>query len=171
MLFWHLGGTIAIFRYVFRDPAVDLRFLIVGALVPNIIDKPLSLVTHLAPRSIGHTLLTPTVVIIVVLLITRRGRRRRQLMAVGIGMLIHLVLDGMWTDPETLVWPFLGAFRRGGFTLDLSSPLTWIGELAGVAYLLYLGRKAQLTDAGRRREFLLTGRVRTGRLDEPQDGQ
>ena len=32
MLFWHVGATIAIARYTFRDDRMDLRMLALGAL-------------------------------------------------------------------------------------------------------------------------------------------
>jgi hypothetical protein len=40
MLFWHLGASIAVARYTFRDERMDLRFLALGALLPDIIDTP-----------------------------------------------------------------------------------------------------------------------------------
>ena len=33
MIFWQVGGAVAIVRYVFKDPAMDLRFVILGALL------------------------------------------------------------------------------------------------------------------------------------------
>ena len=40
MIFWHLGPTTLIVRYVFRDPAMDLRWVLAGSLLPDLIDKP-----------------------------------------------------------------------------------------------------------------------------------
>ncbi len=40
MIFWHLGITVLIARYVFRDPNMDLRWLMLGSLLPDVIDKP-----------------------------------------------------------------------------------------------------------------------------------
>ena len=162
----------AIFRYVFRDPKVDLRFLAVGALLPDLIDKPLG--TILLPavfngngRVVGHTLLFSTVLMLVVLLATRRGRIRRRWMALAVGSLIHLLLDAMWTVQETLLWPAFGwAFPPGipeywSNLLDslLSDPWRIFQELVGLGYLLFLWRKAGLSDPERRSELLRTGRV------------
>ena len=41
MLFWHLGATMWLFRWIFRDPKVDVRFLLLGAILPDLIDLPL----------------------------------------------------------------------------------------------------------------------------------
>jgi hypothetical protein len=172
MIFWHLGGTIAIFRYVFRDPKVDLRFLALGALLPDLIDKPLGTILFPAlfnnnGQVIGHTLLFSLVLMSVVLLTTRRGRVRRRWMALAVGSLLHLVLDAMWTAQETFLWPVFGwefppaaaEYWTGLFERLLADPWRIIQEVVGLAYLVYLSRKAQLGDPERRAELLHTGRL------------
>jgi membrane-bound metal-dependent hydrolase YbcI (DUF457 family) len=172
MIFWHVGGTIAIFRYVFRDPKVDLRFLALGAILPDLIDKPFG--TMLFPavfnsnsQVIGHTLLFSMVLMAVVLLATRRGRVRRRWMALAVGSLIHLLLDAMWTVEETLLWPAFGwefppgvpEYWSGLLERLFANPGRIVQEVAGVGYLVYLYRKARLSDPERRIELLHTGRV------------
>ena len=172
MIFWHVGGTIAIFRYVFRDPKVDLRFLAVGAILPDLIDKPLG--TMLFPalfnsnsQVIGHTLAFSTVLMAAVLLATRRGRVRRRWMALAIGSLIHLLLDAMWTAQETFLWPAFGwefppgisQYWSGLLERLLSDPWRIVQEAVGLGYLIYLYRRARLSDPARRSELLRTGRV------------
>ncbi len=88
-------------------------------------------------------------------------------MAVAVGGLLHLLLDGMWTVRETFLWPAFGwAFPAGDPDFwpglpqrVLSDPLLLLGEAAGLAYLVYLCRKARLSDPERRRAFLATGRI------------
>lgn len=174
MIFWHVGGTFAIFRYVFRDPKVDLRFLALGAILPDLIDKPLG--TILFPsvfggngRIIGHTLIFSLVLMSIVLLATRRGRVRRRWMALAVGALIHLLLDGMWTEQQTFLWPAFGwefplgvpEYWAGFFDRLFSNPWRIVHELVGIGYLTYLWRRARLNDPERRRELLTTGRVST----------
>ena len=166
MLLWHVGGTLLGFRYVFRDPKVDVRFLALGAVISNLIDKPLWLATGLPPRSLGHTLIVPMILMAGILLTTRRGRRRRRWMVLPIGMGIHLVLDGMWAQQEILLWPFFGfEFPSSSTTLSsylselLANPWTWAKEAAGLAYLVYLGNKIHLGDPAVRRQLLSTGRL------------
>ncbi len=171
MLFWHIGGTVLLFRYVFRDPKVDLRWLVFGALLPNLIDKPLG--TLIAPsffgadRLFGHSLLFSTTIMATALLVTRRGRRRRAWMAVAIGAMIHLLLDAMWTSAETFLWPFLGwefapgvpDYWAGFLGNQLLVPSALLQEALGLAYLVYLWRKAGLSEPGERSTLLRTGRL------------
>ncbi len=169
MLFWHLGGALLIFRYVYRDPKVDVRFLFLGALLPNLVDKPLG--TLVAPqlgadRLVGHSLLFGTVIMVVALLTTRRGRLRRRWMAVAIGALAHLVLDGMWAQGETFLWPFLGTGFTPGvqpyWTGFVARELGWgtvLQELAGIVYLASVWVIAGLQDQATRRAFWRTGRL------------
>ena len=174
MVLWHLGGTIAVFRYVFRDPKVDIRFLGLGALLPDLVDKPLG--TIFFPdlfqgnsRTIGHTLLFTLVIMTVVLLATRRGRTRRGWMALAMGCLIHLLLDGMWTEQQTFLWPAFGwdfppgdpDYWSGLIDRALSQPWLMVKEALGLGYLVYLWHRVRLGDPQRRRELLRTGRVAT----------
>jgi hypothetical protein len=162
MIFWHLGGALFLFRWIFRDPKVDVRLLFLGVLLPDAIDFVLGLfLGDVFRQRLGHTLLLPVVYAAAVLLATRRGRRRRALMTVAIGWLFHLVLDGMWTRPETLFWPAFGwefapwpagsAWERA-----LADPWRWLANAAGLAYLLVIWRR--LGEAGRR-QVVTTGRL------------
>lgn len=171
MLFWHIGASIAFIRYAFRDPRMDLRFLALGAVLSDLIDLPVGVVGwHGAEtvRLFGHSIVFAVGVMVIGLVATRRGtvwRKRSILVATGI--LLHLALDAMWQNPETLWWPFLGGeFTVSGFptyTLYLrdlvQSPVLWAGELAGLSYLVVLWRKARLSDPAERRAFVATGIV------------
>ncbi len=90
---------------------MDLRFLVLGALLADLIDTPVGLALfdrfHTV-RLATHTLLVSAVVMVAVVMRTRRGRPRKRWMLIAIGMLLHLFLDAMWRDQETLWWPFLG---------------------------------------------------------------
>ncbi|MDH3307371.1 MAG: metal-dependent hydrolase [Acidimicrobiia bacterium] len=168
MFLYHVAGAVLVFRYVFRDPKVDIRFLVTGAVLPNLVDKPLAwlLPAWGADRLIGHSLLFSTTIMVGVLIGTRRGRRRRAWMAMAIGAMIHLVLDGMWASAGTFLWPFLGwSFDQTSATwwTDLPGrllvPLVAVKEVAGVAYLAYLWNKTGLSDATVRSRFVATGRL------------
>lgn len=87
-------------------------------------------------------------------------------MAVTVGVLIHLILDFSWAAPETLVWPFLGwdfttiPPDQGSYVnAVISDPWRWIQELVGLAYLVVLGRRADLGSAGPRTRLLQTGQI------------
>ncbi len=170
MLFWHVGATTAFIRYAFRDPAMDLRFLALGAVLPDLIDLPIGIVSwdrFGSVRLASHSILFGALLLIAVLALTRRGRRRKQWMMVSVGVMLHLVLDAMWNQPETLWWPFLGSDftgtlfpTYGAYVRDLvTNPLLWAGEVVGAAYLVRLARASGLASGDARKTFLRTGAV------------
>lgn len=176
MLFWHAGATIAIARYTFRDDRMDLRMLLLGALLPDLVDTPIGLVFYDSfggVRLFSHGLILAAVVMVAVVLGTRRGRPRKMWMPLAIGLLLHIILDALWLDPETLWWPLFGSgFTPAGYetaSAYIGSVLgdwkVWLGELTGVVYLGYLWVTAGMSDVTRRADFL-----RTGRVDAPIDG-
>lgn len=153
MILWYAGMALAIVWNVFRDPALDHRLVVAGALLPDAVDL---VAGHPA---YAHTLTAPVAVLTVVMAGTR-GRRaaRRRLLALPIGMFLHLVLDGTWTRSEVLWWPFLGVdFPDGHLWPPL--PLALVEELAGAAALWWFVRRFGLADPGARRAFLRSGRL------------
>lgn len=171
MLFWHLGATLWLFRWIFRDPKVDVRFLLVGAILADLVDLPVGTVILADRYSTGelwsHSLLAPTIYMTVVLLATRRGRRRRAWMALGVGWLLHLLLDGMWFNEEVFLWPLFGLDIPAGaapfwslaWDRALSSPWRWVLEALGLAYLVWLWIAVGLNRPERRAKVFETGRL------------
>lgn len=144
MLFWHLGGTLFLFRYLFRDPGVDVRFLLAGAILPDLLDKPIGLGFFDTGRVFAHTLIFSGILLATVLITTSRGgTARKRWMALTVGVILHLLLDGMWTARATLLWPLFG----WNFPAEVPNDWTmfrWplpIQEAAGLTYLLWLWRK------------------------------
>jgi hypothetical protein len=173
MLFWHMGATLWLFRWIFKDPKVDVRFLLAGAVLPDVVDLLVGTILFSERFSTGelwfHTLLLPSIYMVLVLLLTRRGRRRRAFMAFGVGWLFHLILDGMWAEPEVLFWPFFGwempmgeaPFWPLAWERALSDPWRWVLEAIGLAYLVWLWFATGLNLKERR-----DGLVREGRLPD-----
>jgi len=171
VIFWHLGPTTLIVRYVFRDPAMDLRWVLAGSLLPDLIDKPIGAIlwngTFHNHRLFAHALVGPVLLLALALVVTRRGTTvRRAAIAVVIGCFVHLLLDGVWTSPEAFLWPFFGFdFPRvagsdfATLVADgIRSPYMWAGEAIGVGYLLYVWRR-HLSRPGDLGRFLGDGRV------------
>ena len=170
MLFWHVGGTVAAIRYSFRDDRMDLRLLIVGAVLPDVIDTPLGMIgfsTFGGVRLLAHSLLFASVLMVAIVLTTRRGRPRKRWMPLAIGVLTHLVLDAMWTDAESLLWPFLGfdfaMSGAGGLGSYVRSVVTdwrvWSLEVVGAGYLAYLASRGNLWSSAQWDTFKKTGRI------------
>lgn len=170
MLLWHLGATVWLFRWVFRDPKVDVRFLLLGAILPDLLDLPIGTLVLADRYSTGelwsHSLVAPSLYMVAVLIMTRRGRQRRAFMALGVGWLFHLFLDGMWVDPEVFFWPLFGDVPAGespfwplAWERALTDLWRWVREAAGLGYLVWLWAALGLGSPARRRGVIATGRL------------
>ena len=140
MLFWHVGGAILLFRWIFRDPKVDIRLLVLGAVLPDVIDALLGLVIGgPTTQRVGHSLVLPSLAAVGVLVATRRGRKRRMLMTIVVAWLFHLVLDGVWLREDVFLWPVFGwelaSPPAGTIWERAAEPWRWIKEALGLAYL------------------------------------
>ena len=147
---------------------MDLRFLALGAIASDVIDLPIGIAMWDAVGSVrlaAHSLPFGALVMASVLLLTRRGPRRKRWMLFAVGVLLHLLLDAMWRQPETLWWPLLGwDFTPSGFDTYavyaadvVTNPIMWGGEVVGLAYLVWLAVRARLSDPEQRRIFRSTG--------------
>lgn len=155
MLLWFAGMSVVLVWAVLRDPAVDYRLVMVGALLPDVVDGALGGAGPL------HSVTAAGLVLLAVMLATRHRRiLRRHLLAVPFGLFLHLLLDGLWTRPAVFWWPFLG--RAAGINLpSLSHPLPVqvAEELSGALALAWAWRRFRLFEAGRRAHLLRTGRL------------
>ena len=156
MILWFAGAAFLVVWLVFRDPALDHRLVIAGALLPDAVDA----VTGGA--WVGHTLLGSVVLLTVVMALTTGDRRRRRRwIALPIGTFLHLVLDAAWADDERFWWPAFGTgfgdaalpSVERGLALDLAL------EAVGLAVLVWAWRRFRLGEPERRRVFLRTGRL------------
>lgn len=172
MILWHLGATVLIVRYVFRDPDMDLRWVMAGSILPDVIDKPIGSVffqsTFGTHRVFAHSIMFSILAFAVVLIATRRGTNwRRGFIGLVIGMFIHLLLDAAWATPEAFWWPFFGWQFPKVLDSDLlslvgrmvSDPLVWAGEVVGAAYLVWLWRRYLAADGAVRRFVRRDGRI------------
>ena len=174
MLFWHVAGAVFLFRTLFKDPGVDLRFLAAGAVLSDVIDVPVGLVLHVEPfrsgRVYGHTLLFAVAILMVGMWITRpRSGARKRAIAVAVGVMFHLLLDWMWVTPDLLLWPLSGWALPTGIVGDwsgwpgslLHNPARPAQEVGALAYLLWLGHRAGLFEPAHRSRLWRTGTITT----------
>ena len=155
LIFWPAGVALGLVWLVFRDPAFDYRLVVVGALVPDLLDAPFG------GARIAHTLVAAVVVLTAVMLATRGHRRlRRSLLAFPIGMFAHLVADGMWARTEAFWWPAFGTSLTGRLpALDHGLPVLAIEELIGLAVVAWCWKRFGLSDPAVRGAFLRTGHL------------
>jgi hypothetical protein len=144
LLFAHVGLALASARLLC---SVSLAFLALGSMLPDIIDKPLGLIVFGSPnmgRTYAHTL-----IFLMLLSVLCMHYQDIRLFSLTWGVLIHLFLDFMWNTPQILLWPLLGPFPDAPL-LDtmsylemlltgLKNPAVWIPEIAGLAYIIFLG--------------------------------
>src|ERR1051325_11164300 len=117
MLLWFLGVSFVIVWQVFRDTAIDYRLVMLGAILPDLIDGPFG-----GARAL-HSVLASIVLLTVVMLSTRHRRAaRRRLLAIPVGTFLHLVLDGMWARAHVFWWPFLGRSFEGAGLPSIHRP-------------------------------------------------
>jgi inner membrane protein len=130
---------------------MDLRLLLIGSLLPDIIDKPLGFLLlndiFKSGRIFCHTLLFLLSLWITGLLVYRY-HRKTWLLVIAFGTLFHLLLDEMWLTPQTLFWPIYGftfpAAASPAFTAWLqdlwlnlhTSQMTYIPELIGMLVIV-----------------------------------
>jgi len=141
-------------------PAIDYRFAAVGALVPDLIDKPLARLgvsgfgySDTAGHSIGHTPLVAVCIILVGILLARRGDTR--LLVLGLACITHPLVDPTNTYPGELFWPLFGTDfpeSRQPYRSYYSFPLD---ILLAATYAMLVWRSAKWR--GRARRFLSSG--------------
>ena len=132
---------------------LDLRILLVGSLLPDIIDKPLGHILFReyfsSGRIFAHTLLF-TVLIVLGGILLRYRTGKTWLLVLSLGSFAHLILDQMWLPDwrTTFLWPFYGwDFPKADITewsgnlwdALLHEPAVYIPEIiGGVVILIFL---------------------------------
>lgn len=158
LVFGHTGITLGVTLALGSHPSrmstfikrFDLRLLLVGSILPDIIDKPLGHFffreTLNNGRLISHTLIFLLILSLAGYLLYRRGHL--WLLTLAVGTFGHLVFDQMWQSPKTLFWPLFG-FNFEKLTIDnllahwfsglISSPAVYIPEIIGFLVLAWFG--------------------------------
>ena len=118
----------------------DLRWWITGSILPDIIDKPLGFFLFNNGRIYSHTLLF-AVLIFTAGLCLALSHRKKWLLGLSFGIFIHLILDFIWLNPQTFLWPFQGlyfpSYDNSNWLADIfqglfNNPLIYIPEITGL---------------------------------------
>jgi hypothetical protein len=155
MILWFAGVSFVFVWWVFRSPALDYRLVMLGSILP------VGEVVLGGPRVL-HTLLGAVALMVLIMLATQKRRLvRRRWIGIPIGMLMHLVLDGIWARAQVFWWPFLGVDFGSGQLPEIEHPLglTLVFELVGLACLAWAWRTFDFADKGVRDRFLRTGHL------------
>jgi inner membrane protein len=137
------GWFVSLSRYF------DIRCLVVGSLLPDIIDKPVGQYffrsTFDNGRIFSHTLLFLILLTAVGFFLWKRYRQVWML-SLAAGTLMHLILDESWLAPGTLFWPLLGLtfpkielteWLRNILEAIFTVPKIYISELVGLAVVIW----------------------------------
>ena len=144
---------------MFRDPKFDYRLLAIAALTPDLVDGLLQAfgLAHGAMHSV-----VTSIAVLFAIMIATAGRRpsRQRLLAIPIGLFMHLIFDGAFSATKTFWWPLTGialgdkslpSVERGILNLPL--------ELLGFVACIIAWRYFALSDKTRRTKFLITGEL------------
>jgi len=119
-----------------RAYKVDPRLLMLGAVLPDMIDKPLGhlLLPMNNGRIFAHTLLFAVVILCA-------GIVFRKLMPLSLGVSFHHLFDDLYLDPRTALWPLMGPFPTSDFKFTswitaFSDPQVFGWELLGIIVLV-----------------------------------
>lgn len=108
---------------------IDIRLLLIGSLLPDLVDKPVGRFFFRDIFNNGyifcHTLLFLIIMTLIGLFIYC-SRKKTWLLALSFGTFTHFILDGMWQIPRTLLWPLYGISFG---THELTSLSEWIQML------------------------------------------
>jgi len=147
--------------------AVDFRLVLLGSILPDLIDKPLGAILHLEARLWAHSLVFLAAILVLSLLPALRGLRW-----VGFGDAVHLLVDLIWGQPQVMLWPLLGlafpaetAPQSVGSYLQilLTDPYVQFGEIVGGIILVVTLWHYRLYAWPTLKRFL-----KDGRLTEPE---
>ena len=135
LVFWHLTN--------------DRRAILVciaGSIIPDVIDKSLGLLFPSVlggGRTVFHSLGIVLIILIVTFLFVRSFLR---LLGIGLAgaILLHQVLDEMWTLPANWFYPLLGAFQGSMipdylltyFWFEITNPSEWLFMIGSVVIVV-----------------------------------
>jgi hypothetical protein len=152
MFFWFLGTSVASVWFVFHDPGMDYRLVMAGSLLPDAVDP------WFGGARAFHSV-TVAVALLVAVMVATVGKRglRRRLLALPIGVFLHLVFDGAWAITDTFWWPFTGRFGRHRLPSVQRGAFSLVLEVVGIGLLVWWWRRFGLSDRDRRKELVRRG--------------
>jgi hypothetical protein len=166
-----MGIATAIVYVTIGRRRVDYRFILLGAVLPDLLDAVGCFFYECGGgRGVAHSLVANVAVTVLIILVLR-GETRLAVFGIGVGWLLHLGGDGMWDAPKTFFWPIAGTgFATGPaepYTWDLflhpiSPPHVWAwsGEVVGALILAWFWVAFSLGDRERRSRFFRDGHLR-----------
>jgi len=171
IFFGHIGITLLLGFIVFTllKKKIDYRFLVVGAILPDLIDKPIGQYLFYGVfqngRIFAHTILF-VLLLVGLAIYVQRKYRFTGIGVLALGALAHITEDQIWRSPGTALWPLLGLeFPKldlqdyAGYIWDvlLHEPGACVPEIIGVAVTAGFVWRFELYQPERAKAFIKTG--------------
>jgi membrane-bound metal-dependent hydrolase YbcI (DUF457 family) len=126
----------------------DLRLLLLGSVVSDIVDKPAGRLFYgtFGCRLFCHSLMFLLIVAIAGLYLYL-SRHKNWLLVLAFGIFTHLALDEMWLDTQTFLWPAYGfsfptvvqsEWAEGVLHRLFTSPNVYVPELLGLVTIVWI---------------------------------
>ena len=140
MLLWFVGTSVATVWIVFRDPTFKFRLVVLGALLPDLIDG-------VSGARVAHSVVGVVAAMTLVMAATF-GRKpvRKAWLAVVIGLFLHLVFDFAFANTQMFWWP-IGGFGFVDDALPVVSRGWWNVPLEVVGAVLAVWTSRQVAFA------------------------
>ncbi|MGI0149914.1 MAG: metal-dependent hydrolase [Thermoplasmata archaeon] len=160
-LLGHLGiGLGLAWLLAWRSPSrIDYRLVLLGTILPDLIDKPLGFALGLETRIWAHTFLFLSVILVLSLIPAARSAR-----FVGFGVATHLLLDQIWAQPRIVLYPAFGwifppAPFDAAYWFDtlLRDPVVQAGEIIGAMIIIVFAFRNRILSWKALRAFLRHG--------------
>jgi inner membrane protein len=119
LLFGHLGTTLAFTGLIEKVTdkinkdneflAIDYRLIMIGSMLPDIIDKPLVLMisdkTVGSARFAAHSLMF-TLILLTAGLFSLIWHRKQGIILIAFSSMAHITEDLIWRNPKVFFWPY-----------------------------------------------------------------
>ena len=126
----------------------DLRLLLLGSIVSDIVDKPAGRLFYgtFGCRLFCHSLMFLLIVALAGLYLYL-SRHKNWLLVMAFGVFTHLALDEMWLDTRTFLWPAYGfsfptversEWAEGVLHRLFTSPKVYVPELLGLVVIVWI---------------------------------
>lgn len=174
IFFGHIGITLLpvflIFTFLFKEK-IDYRFLVIGAILPDLIDKPIGHYLFYSTFHNGRIFAHTVLFIILLTMLAVYVERKYRFMGISIialGAIFHIAEDQIWNTPVTALWPLLGGeFPKldlqdyAGYIWDvlLHDPNAYVPEIIGLTIIAGFIWRFGLYRPERVKVFLKTGRL------------
>jgi membrane-bound metal-dependent hydrolase YbcI (DUF457 family) len=150
---------------------IDFRIFAISAMFPDIVDKTVGMLILGEEVSNGR-IFTHSIVILTILSVSAFNYSKIKLAGLFIPLLyifpayLHLLLDRLWEEPATLLWPLLGTrFPRIGvefgdyFGILFSNSYVYITEIIGLVIIILIVKRTRLYLKSNLKAYFKRGRL------------